>query len=196
MMKAWSKRKPRVGATNRPRCPAHRGSRLVLRLASREHHRLRSLGVARLKTAHRSRDVQRRPRTAGQVPIAGPAAARPLLVGAGGALEHCVRDSTLDCVQVCQRRGNRFGAGWEQRGADGVGRAIVEELIFRGAIFRLLWSGLGVWWALGLSSALFGATHLIKPGADLMAVLGIIFAGGVPMAALYLLTSRLWASIG
>ena len=72
----------------------------------------------------------------------------------------------------------------------------VEELIFRGAIFRLFWSALGVWWAFGLSSALFGAAHLIKPSADLMAVLGIIFAGGIPMAALYLLTSRLWASIG
>jgi CAAX protease family protein len=72
----------------------------------------------------------------------------------------------------------------------------VEELIFRGAIFRLLWSALGVWWALGLSSALFGAAHLIKPGADLMAVLGIILSGGIPMAALYLLTRRLWASIG
>src|SRR5262249_59247356 len=46
----------------------------------------------------------------------------------------------------------------------------VEELIFRGAILRLLWSALGVWWALGLSSALFGAAHLIKPSADLMAV--------------------------
>src|SRR5215475_14272308 len=72
----------------------------------------------------------------------------------------------------------------------------VEELIFRGVIFRLLWSALGAWWALGLSSALFGAVHLIKPGADLMAVLGIIFGGGIPMAALYMLTSRLWASIG
>jgi membrane protease YdiL (CAAX protease family) len=72
----------------------------------------------------------------------------------------------------------------------------VEELIFRGVIFRLLWSALGVWWALGLSSALFGAAHLIKPSADLMAVLGIVFAGGIPMAALCLLTSRLWASIG
>jgi uncharacterized protein len=72
----------------------------------------------------------------------------------------------------------------------------VEELIFRGALFRLLWSALGVWWALGLSSSLFGAAHLIKPGADLMAVLGIIFGGGIPMAVLYLLTRRLWASIG
>jgi membrane protease YdiL (CAAX protease family) len=72
----------------------------------------------------------------------------------------------------------------------------VEELIFRGAIFRLLWSAFGVWWALGLSSALFGAMHLAKPGADLMGVLGVIFGGGVPLAALYLLTGRLWASIG
>ena len=58
--------------------------------------------VATLKTAHRSKHVQQRPRTAGQVPIAGPAAARPLLVGEGDALGHCVRDSTLDCVQVCK----------------------------------------------------------------------------------------------
>ena len=72
----------------------------------------------------------------------------------------------------------------------------MEELIFRGAIFRLLWSVFRVSWALGLSSALFGAMHLVKAGADLMAVLGIIFGGGIPLAALYVLTSRLWASIG
>jgi membrane protease YdiL (CAAX protease family) len=72
----------------------------------------------------------------------------------------------------------------------------VEELIFRGAFFRLLWSVFRVSWALGLSSALFGAMHLVKAGADLMAVLGIIFGGGIPLAALYVLTSRLWASIG
>src|SRR3974377_393370 len=40
----------------------------------------------------------------------------------------------------------------------------MEELIFRGAIFRLLWRAFGVWWALGLSSALFGMMHLAKPG--------------------------------
>jgi membrane protease YdiL (CAAX protease family) len=72
----------------------------------------------------------------------------------------------------------------------------VEELIFRGAIFRLLSSIFGVWWALGLSSGLFGALHVSKPGAELMAVLGIILAGGIPLAALYVLTRRLWASIG
>ena len=46
---------------------------------------------------------------------------------------------------------------------------VVEELIFRGAVFRLFWSAFGVWWALGLSSALFGTLHLGKPGADLIA---------------------------
>ena len=73
---------------------------------------------------------------------------------------------------------------------------IVEELIFRGAIFRLVSSIFGAWWALGLSSALFGAWHLVKPGADLIAVLGVMFAGGIPMTALYIVTGRLWASIG
>jgi membrane protease YdiL (CAAX protease family) len=74
--------------------------------------------------------------------------------------------------------------------------AVVEELIFRGAIFRLLSNVFGMWGALGLSSGLFGALHVSKPGADLMAVLGIIVAGGIPLAALYVLTRRLWASIG
>src|SRR5262249_18524992 len=73
---------------------------------------------------------------------------------------------------------------------------LVEELIFRGAIFRLLLSVFGMWGALGLSSGLFGALHVSKPGADVMAVLGIIMAGGIPLAALYVLTRRLWASIG
>jgi membrane protease YdiL (CAAX protease family) len=72
----------------------------------------------------------------------------------------------------------------------------VEELIFRGSIFRLLSSVIGMWGALGLSSGLFGALHVSKPGADLMALLGIIMAGGIPLAALYVLTRRLWASIG
>jgi uncharacterized protein len=74
--------------------------------------------------------------------------------------------------------------------------AVVEELIFRGAIFRLLSSVLGAWWALGLSSGLFGALHVSKPGADLMAMLGIVLAGGIPLAVLYVLTRPLWASIG
>jgi membrane protease YdiL (CAAX protease family) len=72
----------------------------------------------------------------------------------------------------------------------------VEELIFRGSIFRLLSGVFGIWWALGLSSASFGAWHLVKPGVEMMAVLGVICAGGIPLAALYMLTGRLWASIG
>jgi membrane protease YdiL (CAAX protease family) len=77
-----------------------------------------------------------------------------------------------------------------------VDSGVLEELMFRGVIFRLLWRTSGLWWALALSSALFGASHLINPNPDLMAMLGIIFGAGVPLAALYVLTGRLWASIG
>jgi membrane protease YdiL (CAAX protease family) len=73
---------------------------------------------------------------------------------------------------------------------------VTEELVFRGVVFRLLWGTLGTWWALGLSSALFGVAHLVNPNPDVMAMLGIIFGAGVPLAALYILTGRLWASIG
>jgi hypothetical protein len=68
--------------------------------------------------------------------------------------------------------GPTVASPWEPLGEASEGA--VEELIFRGAIFRLLWTCFGIPWALGLSSALFGAMHLIKPGADLMAVLGVI----------------------
>jgi membrane protease YdiL (CAAX protease family) len=61
---------------------------------------------------------------------------------------------------------------------------------------RLLSSIFGTWCALGLSSALFGAWHLVIRGADLLAVLGVMFAGGIPATALYMVTGRLWASIG
>jgi uncharacterized protein len=47
-----------------------------------------------------------------------------------------------------------------------------------------------------LSSALFGTLHLVKPGSGLMGVLGVMFGGRIPLAALYLLTGRLWDSIG
>jgi hypothetical protein len=90
--------------------------------------------------------------------------------------------------------GPTVASPWEPLGEASEGA--VEELIFRGAIFRLLWTCFGIPWALGLSSALFGAMHLIKPGADLMAVLGVIFGGGIPLSALYVLSGRLWASIG
>jgi hypothetical protein len=43
--------------------------------------------------------------------------------------------------------------------------AILEEILFRGFLFRLSAKLLGTWGALALTSALFGAAHSFNPGA-------------------------------
>ena len=73
---------------------------------------------------------------------------------------------------------------------------VVEEIVLRGLFFRLLERLLGSWIALALSAALFGALHLGNPGATASAAVAIALEAGVMLAALYMLTRRLWAAIG
>lgn len=81
-----------------------------------------------------------------------------------------------------------------------VGIAIVsgftEEIVFRGWFFRLTEQWLGSWAALGLSAALFGALHLGNANATLLAGVAIAFEAGIMLAAIYMITRRLWAAIG
>jgi uncharacterized protein len=71
-----------------------------------------------------------------------------------------------------------------------------EEIIMRGLFFRLVEGWLGSWIALILSAALFGAAHLGNDNATLLAGAAIALEAGVSLAALYMLTRRLWAVIG
>jgi len=71
-----------------------------------------------------------------------------------------------------------------------------EEIIFRGWFFRLVEQWLGTWIALILSAALFGALHLGNPNATLLAGAAIALEAGIILAAIYLITRRLWAAIG
>jgi membrane protease YdiL (CAAX protease family) len=73
---------------------------------------------------------------------------------------------------------------------------VIEEIVLRGLFFRLLERLLGSWIALALSAALFGALHLGNPGATVSAAVAIALEAGVMLAALYMLTRRLWAAIG
>jgi membrane protease YdiL (CAAX protease family) len=68
--------------------------------------------------------------------------------------------------------------------------------MLRGVFFRLIESWLGSWIALILSAAVFGALHLGNPNASLLAGSAIALEAGVMLAALYMLTRRLWAAIG
>ena len=74
--------------------------------------------------------------------------------------------------------------------------AVVEEILLRGIVLRLLTRAFNVWWALAISSAFFGALHLPNPEATAFGALAIAIEAGVLLAAFYIWTGRLWLSIG
>jgi uncharacterized protein len=73
---------------------------------------------------------------------------------------------------------------------------IVEEILFRGLLFRLFSKVLGTWGALLLTSALFGLAHAANPGATVSSSLAIALEAGILLGAAYAATSRLWLPIG
>jgi membrane protease YdiL (CAAX protease family) len=96
--------------------------------------------------------------------------------------------------------------GWvviEPRTVDGVALAlrdsirsgVLEELVLRLVIFRLLWRAIGIWPALAGAALLFGVLHLANPDSSLFAAACLIAGEGIGIG-LYLLTGRIWAPIG
>ncbi len=73
---------------------------------------------------------------------------------------------------------------------------VTEEIMLRALFFRIIEGWLGSWIALALSAALFGALHLGNPNATLLAGAAITIEAGVMLAALFMVTRRLWAVMG
>ena len=80
--------------------------------------------------------------------------------------------------------------------AMGLTSAVVEEVLFRGVLFRQVEAMLGSWAALAITSALFGAAHLGNPGSSPFAAFAIAVEAGILLGAAYLLTRRLWLAMG
>jgi membrane protease YdiL (CAAX protease family) len=78
---------------------------------------------------------------------------------------------------------------------DGAG-AFVEEILFRGVIFRISEEKLGTWVAPAISALLFALLHLTSPHATATSVIVVGLEGGVLLSAAYVLTRRLWLAIG
>ncbi len=72
----------------------------------------------------------------------------------------------------------------------------VEEVLFRGVLFRIVEESLGTWVALAISAILFGLLHLGNPNATLAGAVAIAVEAGVLLAAAYAFTRRLWLPIG
>jgi len=74
--------------------------------------------------------------------------------------------------------------------------AVLEELLTRAIVFRMLERVLGSWAALALSSLLFGLGHLPNnPNANALSF-AIVVAAGAFFCAAYMATGRLWLCIG
>jgi uncharacterized protein len=71
-----------------------------------------------------------------------------------------------------------------------------EEILLRGVFFRYAEDWLGSWAALALSAALFGALHIGNPNATMLAAFAITIEAGIMLAAIYMITRRLWAAMG
>ncbi len=72
---------------------------------------------------------------------------------------------------------------------------VLEEVLSRGIVFRIIEQWLGSWIALAISSLLFGLAHLPGDGAGAL-VMVIALIAGVVFAAAFMLTRRLWLGIG
>ena len=77
-----------------------------------------------------------------------------------------------------------------------VSSSVFEELLFRGVLFRSVETWFGSWAALVVSSLVFGLSHLLNPQGTLEGALFIAVEAGILLAAAFMLTRRLWLSIG
>ena len=80
--------------------------------------------------------------------------------------------------------------------AAAISAGVLEELVFRGVLFRILESRFGTWVALFGSAALFGLLHLLNANASVQGAVAIIFEAGILLAAAFVLTKHLWFPIG
>jgi uncharacterized protein len=72
----------------------------------------------------------------------------------------------------------------------------MEELLFRGILFRWIEEFGGSWAALLVTSALFGLAHIFNPNATWFSSFAIAMEAGVLLGAAYMLTRSLWMPMG
>lgn len=74
--------------------------------------------------------------------------------------------------------------------------AIVEELLFRGVLLRLLNARFGSLPALAVSALVFGTVHMMNPGATWLSALAVAIEAGGLLGLAFLASRCLWLPIG
>lgn len=78
----------------------------------------------------------------------------------------------------------------------GLSSGFFEEILFRGVLLGIVEKTFGSWIAIAVSSLAFGLIHLQNPGATFQGVMFIAIEAGVLLAAMYIVTQRLWMGMG
>lgn len=80
--------------------------------------------------------------------------------------------------------------------AANVPSGFVQEILFRGILFRITEESLGTWIAMMISTLLFGSIHAFSSNATVLSTLSIMLEAGILLTGAYILTKRLWLAIG
>ena len=128
--------------------------------------------------------------------LRGPGSAREFGAGAAfGALMFLAALGMLAAAGVYGFTGTGDPAVLLKSATEMVFVALVEEILFRGVLFRLPERALGTRLALVVSAAILALAHLPNAGVTALAVANTALAG-LLFAAAYLVTRRLWLPIG
>ncbi len=73
---------------------------------------------------------------------------------------------------------------------------VLEEVLVRGLVLRLVWRAFGPAIAFAVSGLLFCFGHIGNPGATWFTTACVAIEAGIMLGAFYALTGRLWMSIG
>ena len=73
---------------------------------------------------------------------------------------------------------------------------ILEEIFFRGILFRWIEEFGGSWAALIVTGILFGGAHILNPNATWFSSFAIALEAGLLLGGAYMLTRNLWMPIG
>jgi len=73
--------------------------------------------------------------------------------------------------------------------------AIIEEILIRGIIFRILEERLGSYLALFFSAIIFGALHFANPNSSVFMALALAIQAGLLLAVAYIYSRNLWFPI-
>jgi membrane protease YdiL (CAAX protease family) len=134
-------------------------------------------------------------RTVGE--LRGPGAIRELGRGLGiGAVLFTATTLVLWVLGAADITGAGDAGSVLRELAGAISAAVIEELLFRAVVFRILERSLGTWIALAVSAVLFGAVHAFNPGATMVSTVAIMLEAGVLLAAAFILTRRMWLAFG